>query len=98
MKFCTGVLGITLIITNTILFFFFWTSCPALQGDTLWYSGAYFGILRLLFENCSICSVKNCTDVLGVPFEGHFTIFFHIMTLLMGYFSARFGQRLSNTS
>ena len=32
--------------------------------------------LRLLFENRSIRSVKFCTGVLGVPFEGHCTIFF----------------------
>ena len=48
MKFCTGVLGITLIITNTKKKL---SSCPALQGDILGYSEAYFGILRLLFEN-----------------------------------------------
>ena len=73
IKFCLGVLGITLIIPNIFL-----TSCPHL----LEYFGAYFGILRLLFENGSIFSVKSCTDVLGVLFEGHCTISFHVMTLL----------------
>ena len=96
MKFCTGVLGITLIITNTKIFFDI-----MFQGDILGYSGAYFGILRLLFENRSIYSVKCYTDVLDVPFVGQCTIFFHIMTLLgslRGYFRAHFGQCLSNTS
>ena len=96
MKFCTGVLGITLIITNTKIFFDI-----MFQGDILGYSGAYFGILRLLFENRSIYSVKCYTDVLDVPFVGQYTIFFHIMTLLgslRGYFRAHFGQCLSNTS
>ena len=92
MKFCSGVLGITLIITNTFL-----TSCPHLQGVILEYFGAYFSILTLHFENRSICSVKFCKDVHGVPFEGHCSIFFHIVTLLgnimgvfLGSFSATF--------
>ena len=46
-----------------------------LQGVILEYFGAYFDKLRLLFENRSACSVKICTDLLGVPFEGHCTIF-----------------------
>ena len=50
-------------------------SCPHLQGVILEYFGAYFGILRLLFETRSICFVKFCTDFLGVPFEGHCIIF-----------------------
>ena len=70
MKFCTGVLGITLIVTNTNSFL---TSCPALQGDILGYFWVYFGILRLLFGSRSKYSVKFCTDVLGVSFEGHCT-------------------------
>ena len=98
MKFCTDVLGITLIITNTNIFL---TLSPAPYGDILGYSGAYFSILHLLFENRSIRSVKFCTDILGVAFEGHCTISFHIMTLLgslRGYFWAHFRQCLSNTS
>ena len=71
------------------------TSCPHLQGVILEYFEAYFGTLRLLFENRSICSVKFCTGVLGVPFEGHCIFFFYIMTFLgslRGYFWAHFGQ------
>ena len=76
MKFCTGVLGITLIITNTN--FCFLTSCHALQGDTLGYSGAYFGILRLLFENRSMCSVKICTQTFLVFLLRVTALFFSI--------------------
>ena len=53
----------------------FLTSCSHLQGVILDYFGTYFSILRLLFENRSICSMKFCIDVLAVPFEGHCTIF-----------------------
>ena len=49
--------------------------CSHLQGVILDYFGTYFGILRLLFENRSIWSMKFCIDVLAVPFEGHCTIF-----------------------
>ena len=60
----------------------FWHHVPPFRGHILGYSGAYFSILSLLFENRSITSLKFCRDVLGVPFKGHCTIFFHIMTLL----------------
>ena len=89
MKFCSGVLGITLIITNT---FFYLTSCPHLQGVILEYFGEYFGILCLLFENCSLCSVKCCTYILGVRFEVHCTIFFHILTILWSIREAFLGS------
>ena len=64
---------LNLIITNAN---FFLISCRSPQGTFLVYSGAYFGILHPFCENRLICSVKFCTDVLGVPFERHCTIFF----------------------
>ena len=70
IKLCTGVLSITLIVTNTKIFL---TSCPALQRV---HFGTYFGILRLLFENCSICSHEILYRCSWCSFEGHCTIFF----------------------
>ena len=72
IKLCTGVLSITLIVTNNKIFL---TSCPALQRV---HFGTYFGILRLLFENRSICSHEMLYRCSWCSFEGHCTIFFSI--------------------
>ena len=82
-EICAGVLGITLIVTNTKYFF---TSCPPLQGSILGYSGAYFGILCLLFETRSICSHVVLYRCSWCSFRGSLHHFFHIMTLFLDSF------------
>ena len=76
--FCHGilysVLGIILIIINTIFFGIMSSS----SGDILRYFGAYFGILRPIFENHSICSHEILCRRSWCYFEGHYIIFFSI--------------------
>ena len=90
IKLCTGVLSITLIVTNTKTFL---TSCPALQRV---HFGTYFGILRLLFENRSICSHEILYRCSWCSFEGHCTIFFSISWPCWGFLGSVFGYILGN--
>ena len=52
----------TLIVTNTIFFFFFWHHVPLFRRSF----GAYFGILRLFLRTVQYVLMKFCIGVLGI--------------------------------
>ena len=72
MKFCTRVLGVTLIITSTKNFF---SSCSSLQGAILGILGPNLTYYIYFLKIVQYVLMKFCTDVLAVPFEGHYTVF-----------------------
>ena len=88
MKLCTGVLGITLIITNTFIL----TSCLHPQGIILEYFGAYY---VYFLRNVQYVLMKFCTDILGVSLRVT-ALFFPMLWPSWGASGGIFGLILGN--
>ena len=101
MKIFTGVLGITLIITNTKTFFDA-MSLSSAGGDILGYSeGLLWHITATFWEPFNMFSWNFVQTFLVLLWESLHYFFFHIMALLGSlrmYFWAHFGEFSSNTS
>ena len=101
MNFCTGVLEITLIITNT----FSDIMSPSSRGHFRVFWGLFWHITSTFWEPFNMFSWNFVQAFLVFLLRVTALFFFHIMTLLgrlrVGggqYFGAHFGQCPSNTS
>ena len=101
MKFCTGVLDITLIITNT----FSDIMSPSSRGHFRVFWGLFWHITSTFWEPFNMFPWNFVQTFLVFLLRVTALFFFHIMTLLGNlrvgggkYFGAHFGQCSSNTS